>query len=381
MFRSILSLILVSLAAACSKSESMAGPAPKSPTPDPIEAPIRTKTVTQGLQEPWGVTFLPNGHMLVTEKLGRLRMIGRDGSVSQPLTGVPEVFASGQGGLLDVALSPTFAQDRRVYLSYSEPGKGGAGTAVARARLATSGLKDVEIIWRQTPKVQGDNHWGSRLQFARDGTLFITTGDRYHYRELAQDLSTTIGKVVRINADGSIPRDNPFVEREGTESEIWSYGHRNMQGAALHPKTGQLWTVEHGAMGGDELNHPLPGHNYGWPVITYGIDYDGSRIGIGTTKEGMEQPVYYWDPVIAPSGLLFYTGKSFPHWRGDLFIGSLQPGALVRLELENGSVVKEERYLGDLGERIRDVAQGPDGDLYVITDSPQGRIIRIEPTD
>ncbi len=379
MFRPFTTLILVSVTCACADSEPMAGPAPKSPTPEPVEAPIQIKTVAKGLEEPWSLTFLPDGRMLVTEKPGRLRIVRRNGSMSEPLPGVPKVFVSGQGGLLDVALSPAFTQDRLVYLSYSEPGKGGAGTAVARGRLAASGLEDVEVVWRQTPKVQGANHWGSRLKFARDGTLFITTGDRYDYRKLAQDLSTTIGKVVRINADGSIPQDNPFIKHEAAKPEIWSYGHRNMQGATVHPKTGQLWTVEHGAMGGDELNHPLPGHNYGWPVITYGVDYDGSRIGIGTTKEGMEQPVYYWDPVIAPSGLLFYTGESFPNWRGDLFIGSLQPGALVRLQMKHGRVVKEERYLGDLGERIRDVVQGPEGDLYVITDSLQGRVIKIEP--
>ncbi len=379
MFRSIYALILVSLTAACAESESMVGPAPKSPTPEPIEAPIRTKTIADRLEEPWGLTFLPGGSMLVTEKPGHLRIVGRNGTLSEPLTGVPEVFVSGQGGLLDVALSPTFTQDRLVYLSYSEPGKGGAGTAVVRGRLTDHAIEDVQVIWRQFPKVQGPNHWGSRLVFGNDGTLFITTGDRYEYKERAQDLSTTIGKVVRINPDGSIPKDNPFVDRGDAQPSIWSYGHRNIQAAALHPETGQLWTVEHGAMGGDELNNPQPGENHGWPVITYGVDYDGSKIGIGTAKPGMEQPVYYWDPVIAPSGVLFYTGESFPEWQGDLFIGSLQPGTLVRLEMKNGRVVREERYLEDLGERIRDVVQGPDGDLYVITDSPQGRIIRVEP--
>ena len=228
-------------------------------------------------------------------------------------------------------------------------------------------------------EVRGTNHWGSRLVFGRDGTLFTTTGDRFSYRERAQDLRTTIGKVVRINADGSIPRDNPFVGREGALPEIWSYGHRNIQAAALHPETGQLWTVEHGARGGDELNNPQPGRNYGWPVITYGIDYSGAKIGEGTAKAGMEQPVYYWDPVIAPSGALFYTGDAFADWKGDLFIGSLSPGLLVHLKLDGGRVVREERYLAGLRQRIRDVVQGPDGLIYFLTDHSDGRILRIEP--
>jgi aldose sugar dehydrogenase len=315
----------------------------------------------------------------VTERPGRIRLVERDGRLSEPLGGVPKVFASGQGGLLDVTLSPNFASDRLVYLSYSEPGEGGAGTAVARGRLGERALENVQVIWRQAPKVSGPNHWGSRLLFARDGTLFVTTGDRFNYREQAQDLSGTLGKVIRINADGSIPRDNPFVGRDGARPEIWSYGHRNVQAAALQPETDQLWTIEHGARGGDELNHPQPGRNYGWPVITYGVDYSGAKIGEGTAKKGMEQPVYYWDPVIAPSGALFYTGDAFPDWKGDLFVGSLKPGLLVRLHLDGDRVIQEERYLGNLDERIRDVRQGPDGFIYLLTDSPGGRIFRIEP--
>ena len=353
--------------------------APRSPTPEPVEASIHVTTVAQGLQRPWGLAFLPDGRMLVTEKSGKLRIIERDGRLSEPLDGVPEVVTGGQGGLLDVELSPNFVQDRFVYLSYAEPGESGAGTAVARGRLGERALEDVHVIWRQTPKVSGVNHWGSRLVFRRDGTIFITLGDRFDYRELAQDLSTTLGKIVRINPDGSIPRDNPFVGREGVQPEIWSYGHRNIQAAAVHPETGELWTVEHGARGGDELNQPQLRRNYGWPVITYGINYSGERIGEGTAKEGMEQPVYYWDPVIAPSGAVFYTGAAFPEWKGDLFVGSLKPGLLVRLRLNNGSVVQEERYLGDFEERIRDVVQGLDGLLYLLTDSRNGRILRIEP--
>ncbi|HEX2242364.1 MAG TPA: PQQ-dependent sugar dehydrogenase, partial [Gammaproteobacteria bacterium] len=325
MLRNFGLLCLASLVFAC-KIVTPAGPAPQSPTPQPIEAPISAVTFARGLEHPWGLAFLPDGRMLVTERPGRLRVVTQDGQVSPPLQGVPNVFAEGQGGLLDVTLSPSFAQDRLVYLSYSEPGQTGAGTAVARGRLTERALEDVEVIWRQVPKVSGPNHWGSRLVFAHDGTLFITTGDRYDYRDRAQDLSTTLGKIVRINPDGSVPHDNPFVGREDARPEIWSYGHRNVQAAALDPETGQLWTVEHGAMGGDELNHPQPGRNYGWPVISYGVDYTGFKIGIGTAKAGMEQPVYYWDPVIAPSGALFYTGNAYPEWRGGLFIGSLTPG-------------------------------------------------------
>jgi len=291
---------------------------------------------------------------------------------------VPEVYARGQGGLLGVALSPGFAQDQLVYLSFAEPGPGGAGTAVARGRLGARGLEGTQVIWRQQPKVEGPNHWGSRLVFRADGTLFVTVGDRYGQRERAQDLSTTIGKVVRINADGSVPRDNPFVGRAGALPEIWSLGHRNVQAAALDPR-GELWTVEHGARGGDELNNPQPGKNYGWPVITYGVDYSGARIGIGTAQAGMEQPVYYWDPVIAPSGATFYSGAAFADWKGDLLVGSLTPGGLVRLRITNGRVAREERYLAEVRERIRDVREGPDGAIYLLTDDNNGRLLRVTP--
>src|SRR5262249_16280134 len=266
-----------------------------------------------------------------------------------------------------------------VYLSYSEPaGNGTAGTAALRARLGASGLEDVKVIYRQDPKVVGGNHFGSRIVFARDGKLFITQGERFSYRDQAQNLSSLLGKIVRINADGSVPADNPFA-KTSSRPEIWSYGHRNVQAAAIHPETGQLWTVEHGAMGGDELNHPEAGRNYGWPVITYGLDYSGAKIGVGAIKDGMEQPGYYWDPVMAASGMLFYTGDQFPEWKNNVFIGGLASNALVRLVLENGRVTKEERYLHDLRERIRDVQQGPDGYIYVITDNSDGRILRLLP--
>jgi glucose/arabinose dehydrogenase len=358
---------------------ALAQEAPRSPTPKPVKLAAKVTDVAVGLEHPWGVELLPDGRFLVTERPGRLRVVNRDGRLSAPLTGVPEVYARGQGGLLDVALSPGFAQDRLVYLSFAERGSGGAGTAVARGRLGERGLEDTQVIWRQQPKVDGSyNHWGSRLVFRPDGTLFVTLGDRFVHSERAQDLSTTIGKIVRINPDGSVPRDNPFVGRSGALPEIWSYGHRNVQAAVLDAR-GELWTVEHGARGGDELNNPQPGKNYGWPVITYGVDYSGARIGFGTSHPGMEQPVYYWDPVIAPSGATFYSGTAFPDWRGDLLVGSLRPGALVRLRIVNGRVTQEERYLDELGERIRDVREGPDGAIYLLTDSSRGRLIRVEP--
>jgi len=376
-FRALLVAFALSVGAACASAQQ----AQRSPTPDaqPLQASV--KVVAEGLEHPWGLALLPDGSMLVTERPGRLRKVAADGTVSPPIAGVPQVLARGQGGLLDLALSPDFERDRMVYLSFSEPGDGGAGTAVARGRLGEKGLEGTQVIWRQQPKVQGPNHWGSRLVFAPDGTLYVTLGDRFSYRELVQPLSTTVGKIVRINADGSIPRDNPLVGKDGALPEIWSYGHRNLQAAAVHPQTGQLWTLEHGARGGDELNHPQAGRNYGWPVITYGVDYSGVKIGEGTSKPGMEQPVYYWDPVIAPSGAVFYTGNAFPEWRGNLLVGSMRPGGLVRLVLDDsGRVTREERYRdGALRARIRDVVQAADGSIYVITDSDDGQILRIAP--
>jgi len=354
--------------------------APRSPTPTPLAGVVRAETVARGLEHPWALAFLPDGRMLVTERPGRLRLVGKDGRVSAPLGGVPAVQARGQGGLLDVSLDPRFGENRLVYLSYAEPGDGGtAGTAVARGRLGEGGLEAVRVIYRQRPKVSGSNHFGSRLVFARNGTLFITQGDRFNYRDSAQDLASGLGKIVRIHPDGTVPADNPFVGRAGVQPEIWSYGHRNVQGAALHPATGQLWIVEHGPRGGDEVNRPEAGKNYGWPVITYGAEYWGPKIGEGTAKPGMEQPLYYWDPVIAPSGLFFYEGDAIPAWKGSLLIGSLRPGLLVRLRLVDGRVAQEERYLGDLGERIRDVRQGPDGHPYLLTDRSDGRILRVVP--
>jgi len=355
-----------------------AAQAPRSPTPRPVDAPLRAVKVADGLENPWAIEFLPDGRMLVTERPGRLRIVGKDGTLSKPLAGLPEVYARGQGGLLDIALSPRFSEDRLVYFSFAEPGEGGAGTAVGRGRFTEDALQNVQVIWRQAPKVDSRNHWGSRLAFAKDGTLFITLGDRASFRDEAQNLGNTIGKLIRINADGSIPKDNPFVGRKDARPEIWSYGHRNVQAAALDPRSGLLWIVMHGARGGDELDQPRAGRNYGWPVITYGREYSGLPIGVGTAKDGMEQPAYYWDPVIAPSGAEFYTGDRFPQWKGDLFVGSLRPGALVRLRLEAGKVAQEERYLPEVG-RVRDVKQGPDGLLYLAIDARDAAILRVEP--
>ncbi len=345
---------------------------------------VRLEAVAERLENPWGLAFLPGGRMLVTERPGRVRLVGPGRQMSPPLPGVPDVIAQGQGGLLDVAIAPDFARSRAVFLAYAEAGEGGAGeggagTAVARAVLEGERLVGARVIYRQVPKVRGAQHFGARLVFARDGTLFVLQGDRYAYRDQAQDLGSLIGKIVRIATDGSVPADNPFIGRAGVRPEIWSYGHRNIQGAALDPATGLLWITEHGARGGDEVNQPQAGRNYGWPVITYGVDYSGARIGQGTARDGMEQPVHYWDPSIAPSGLAFYAGDAFPAWRGHILVGALRGQHLARLEMRGGRVVAEHRYLEDLGERIRDVRVGADGVVYLLTDSAQGRVLRLVP--
>ena len=335
------------------------------------------------LEHPWALVFLPDGRMLITERPGRLRIVTREGQLSAPIQGLPRVDARGQGGLLDVVLSPSFATDRLIYWSYSEPrGSGHNATAVSRGRLSDDGarVENVQRIFQQNPAWRSTAHYGSRIVFDREGYLFITLGERSdpEPRVRAQDLSATLGKVVRINADSTIPADNPFVNQANARSEIWSYGHRNVQGADLNPETGALWTIEHGPRGGDVLNIPRAGLNYGWPVISYGEDYSGSPIGDGIAiHEGMEQPVYYWDPVIAPGDMDFYRGTLFP-WRGDILIGGLNSEQLVRLDIAGERVVGEERF--DLGiGRIRDIAEDETGALWVITDEDNGRIVRLTP--
>ncbi len=344
--------------------------------------PFRVIEVTSGLQVPWGLALLPDGRMLVTERAGRMRLVGVGGELSAPIEGVPTVYAQGQGGLLDVVAGPGFEQDRMIYFSYSQPTGRGVRTAVARAQLDVERLRldGVEVIFVQNEDPPGRHHFGSRLVFARDGTLFVTLGDRASFRDRAQDLDSHLGKIVRIDPDGGVPSDNPFTGREGVLPEIWSYGHRNVQGAALHPETGVLWSHEHGPQGGDEVNVGRPGANYGWPVVTYGREYGtGAKIGESTDRPDMASPVHHWVPQsIAPAGMAFYTGEAFPQWRGSLFLGALRGAMLVRLELDGERVVREERLLSELGSRIRDVRQGPDGLLYLLDES-KGRILRLEP--
>ena len=341
--------------------------------------PVRIHIVARGLEHPWGLAFLPDGRMLVTERPGRLRIVDPDGSISPPLSGLPKIAARGQGGLLDVALHPGFEDNRLVYLTYSAQGRSGVGTEVARARLEGNALVATEVIFRATPKGRGGRHFGSRLVFHADGSLFVTLGDRGD-RPRAQRLDDHAGSVIRIDDKGAVPPNNPFVGRGGVKPEIYSFGNRNVQGAAIHPVTGELWAHEHGPQGGDELNVIRAGVNYGWPEITYGVNYGiGTRIGEGTQKEGMAQPLHHWVPSIAPSGMAFYTADRFPEWRGNLFIGSLKFRQLVRLELRDEQVVHEERMLQDALGRIRDVRQGPDGYLYLLTDEADGVIARLEP--
>lgn len=333
----------------------------------------------EGLEHPWSLAFLPDGRALVTERPGRMRYVSPNGELSEPIAGVPQVDARGQGGLLDVALDPDFAQNGLIYLSYAEAGSGGNGTAVARGRLNGERLEDVDVIFRQLPKKNSSKHFGSRLVFDREGHLFITLGERSSFADEAQNLTGHLGKVVRIKRDGGVPEDNPFVGREGVRPEIWSYGHRNPQGAALRPEDGSLWVIEHGARGGDEINIVRPGRNYGWPVIAYGRHYSGLKIGEGTHKAGMEQPIFYWDPSIAPSGAMFYTGNAFPQWRGNLFVGALKDHLLVRLTLDGDAVLRQDKYLEELGLRIRDVRQGPDDAIYLLTDEDDGAILKVTP--
>ena len=331
--------------------------------------------VAKGLQ-PWAVEPLPGGDLLITEKPGRLRIVSASGNIGEPITGLPPVDARGQGGLLDVALSPTFATDRTIFWSFSEPRDGGNGTSIARGVLSAdrTSLSDVRVIFRVLPTYAGTMHYGSRLAFGPDGMLYGTFGERSdtQMRQYAQRMDSHLGKIVRIKPDGTVPADNPFVGQSGAVPEIWSMGHRNVQAAAFD-SDGRFWDIEHGARGGDELNLVEKGKNYGWPVVAYGIEYSGRPIpGAVTARAGFEQPVYYWDPVIAPSGAQFYSGNAFPEWRGNLFVGSLGQERLVRLTIANGRVTGEEHLLVDRSQRIRDVRQGPDGFLYIVTDARGG---------
>ena len=342
---------------------------------------LKLIVVADRLNHPWGMTFLPDGAIMVSERnTGTIRIVEKNGTLLPPLAGLPKTYTSGQGGMLDVAIDPEFAINKLIYFSYAESGLGGAGTAVARGRLNRhrNSLSDVNVIFRQFPKTDGEVHFGSRIVFSPKGLLYITIGERGE-REKTQNFTINRGQVVRINRDGSVPADNPFVGKSGYRPETWSVGHRNPQGAEKHPVTGKLWINEHGARGGDEINIPLPGRNYGWPIISYGVHYSGSKIGVGTHKNGMEQPIYFWDPSIAPSGMAFYTGDRFAKWKGNAFIGALRSRLLVRLTLDGEKVISEERILGRLNERIRTVIDGPDGYLYILVDDELGKIVRIEP--
>ena len=339
---------------------------------------LEIQTVASGLVNPWSLAFLPDGRMLVTERPGRMRLVTPDGMLSPPLKGVPKPYIRDQAGLLDVALDRNFATNRTLYLCYSADSGGNAAIARARLKEDVTALDEVKVIFTQAGPGGHANHGCRIAQSARDGDLYITLGDHFE-SDQAQNLGVDNGKIVRIAPDGSVPPDNPFVGRDGTRPEIWSYGHRNGQGLAFNPVTGDLWEIEHGPRGGDEVNIIGKGRNYGWPVIGYGIDYNGAKIHDSTAKDGMEQPVKYWVPSIAPSGMAFYTGTMFPAWKGSLFTGALKAKMLVRLSLNGNAVTGEERLLQNLNERIRDVRQGPDGALWLLTDSSAGRILRVSP--
>ena len=342
---------------------------------------LRIVKIVSGLEHPWGHAFLPDNRIIITERPGRLRIVESGHLNPEPVAGLPAIAARGQGGLLDVALHPNFVTNQLVYLSYSAAGASGVGTEVARGKLVGNRLEDVEVIFRMTPKSKTGKHFGSRLIFDREGYLYITLGDRGE-KKRAQLSDDHAGSVIRLHDDGRVPADNPFVGRQGWQSEKFTLGHRNMQGAAIHPETGEVWTHEHGPQGGDEVNIIRPGINYGWPMITYGVNYvTGTQIGEGTHKAGMAQPLYYWIPSIAPSGMTFYAGDKFPRWQGNLFVGALKDQMLVRLSLNGEKVVSEERLFKNLLGRIRDVSQGPDGYIYLLTDETDGMLVRIEPVD
>ena len=386
MSRTTLAIAFLALAACQSPANGSTEPT-NAAAAAPVTAPsdngdFHVTTIATGLEHPWSVALLPDGGFLVTERPGRLRHVDANGILSAPISGLPAVWAQGQGGLLDVVLAPDFATSKRIYLSYAEPGDDGtAGTAVARATLGNDALSDVSVIYRQQPKLSGGNHFGSRLAFDNAGHIFISQGER-NDRPTAQKLDMLQGKLVRLNLDGSVPRDNPFLGRKDARPEIWSYGHRNMQGLAIDPRTGKLWESEHGPRGGDELNLPQSGKNYGWPLITHGIDYSGLKISesVGTSAPGMEQPHHFWAKSPGLSGMAFYTGRPGAPWNDSLFLGSLAEGNLIRLRLEGDRIAGEERLLTDLGQRIRDVRVGSDGNVYVLTDADDGKLLRLEPS-
>jgi aldose sugar dehydrogenase len=342
---------------------------------------LEVRTIARGLANPWALAFLPDGKMLVTERPGRMRIVTTEGQFSPPLKGVPDVWASGQGGLHDVLIDESFAQNRTIYFCYAERADGGGRTTAARARLSDDNgrLDEVKIIFRQQGPLSSGNHYGCRIAQADDGNLLVALGDHFTHRDQAQSLRNHLGKIVRIAPDGSVPAGNPFPGRADAKPEIWSYGHRNVQALAINPASGEPWEIEHGPRGGDEVNLVAKGKNYGWPVVGYGIDYSGAKIHDATAKDGMEQPLKYWVPSIAPSGMAFYTGKLFPKWNGSLFTGALRGAMLVRLTLNGNIVTSEERLLENLHERIRDVRQGPDGALWLLTDSSNGRVLRVTP--
>ncbi|KRR29261.1 PQQ-dependent sugar dehydrogenase [Bradyrhizobium retamae] len=351
------------------------------PAFDSSAGELEVRTIARGLVNPWALAFLPNGTMLVTERPGRMRLVSTEGQVSPPLKGVPDVWASGQGGLHDVVTDKSFAQNRTIYFCYAERTSGGGRTTAARAKLSDDNgrLDEVKVIFRQQGPLSSGNHYGCRIAQADDGNLFVALGDHFTHRDQAQNLGNHLGKLIRIAPDGSVPPGNPFAGRTDAKPEIWSYGHRNVQALAINPASGEPWEIEHGPRGGDEVNLVGKGKNYGWPVIGYGIDYSGAKIHESTAKDGMEQPLKYWVPSIAPSGMAFYTGKLFPKWNGSLFTGALRSAMLVRLTLNGNAVTSEERLLQNLHERIRDVRQGPDGALWLLTDSSNGRILRVAP--
>ncbi len=343
------------------------------------DAYISVVEVAKGLDTPWGMTFLPDGRMLVTELPGELVIVSADGSISAPLAGAPKVDTKGQGGLMDVALHPQFASNRMVYLTFAEPGPDGtAGTALGRGRLTSDRLEGFEVIWRQEPKIDGPNHFGNRIAFGPDGKLFLALGERFQFGP-AQDLSNTLGVTVRLSDDGSIPEDNPFVGRADADDAIWSYGHRNIEAAVIHPDTGALWVAEMGPLGGDELNEIDPGANYGWPVVSSGINYDGVRIPDPSEYPEYAAAAHVWSPVRSPSGIIVYTGDMFPEWQGNIFFGSLSAGGVEHVELEGGKVAGTQFI--PLNTRIREVEQGPDGAIYLLTNAKgesQGAVWRFE---